>query len=418
MTAPGQRRRALLPLTAVLLALLLPAPAWAQEGDWPQWLGPQRDGSYDGPAIGADWPAAGPPEVWRRPVGEGFAGPAVADGRVLLFHRVDGREVLEGLDAASGEPLWRHAAPTAYRDDFGFDEGPRAVPVAAGGRVFTFGAQGRLSAVDLETGALLWEVDTAERFGVRKGFFGAAGSPVVEDGRVIANVGGGDAGIAAFDAASGDVLWTATTHEASYSSGVAADIGGERLAVFHTREGLVGLDPASGAVRFEQRWRSRLGASVNAATPLIIGDLIFVSASYGTGAAVFQTGGQALTALWSSDDVLSNHYATSVYHDGHLYGFHGRQEYGPSLRAVELRSGDVQWSEDGFMAGSVTLAGERLVIVRESGELLLAAAAPDGFMPLAQAQILPPVVRAYPALAGGRLYVRNTDTLVCIDLRP
>ena len=414
---PGHSRTVLLPLAAVLLAWALPLPAWAQGGDWPQWLGPHRDGQYDGPALNADWPGGGPPELWRRPVGEGFAGPAVADGRVLLFHRVEGREVLEALDAASGDPLWRHDAPTAYRDDFGFDEGPRAVPVAADGRVFTFGAQGRLSAVSLETGEPLWEVDTAERFGVRKGFFGAAGSPVVDGGRVIANVGGGNAGIVAFDAASGDVLWTATSHEASYSSGAAADIGGERLAVFLTREGLVGLDPATGDVRFEQRWRSRLGASVNAATPLVIGDLIFASASYGTGAAVFQTGGRELTSLWSSDDVLSNHYATSVYHDGYLYGFHGRQEYGPSFRAVELRSGDVQWSEDRFMAGSVTLAGDRLVIMRESGELVLAAAAPDAFSPLARAQILPPVVRAYPALAGGLLYVRNTDTLVCVDLR-
>ena len=402
---------------AVLLAVAAAVPLQAQDADWPQWLGPHRDGRYDGPAISTDWPDGGPPELWRRRVGEGFAGPAVAGGRLLLFHRVEGREVLEAFDAASGEPLWRHDAPTAYRDDFGFDEGPRAVPVAAAGRVFTFGAQGRLSAVDLETGEPLWEVDTAERFGVRKGFFGAAGSPVVEAGRVIANVGGDNAGIVAFDAASGDVLWTATSHEASYSSGVAADIGGERLAVFLTREGLVGLDPATGAVRFEQRWRSRLGASVNAATPLVIGDLIFASASYGTGAAVFQARAQQLTSLWSSDDVLSNHYATSVHHDGHLYGFHGRQEYGPSFRAVELRTGAVQWSEDRFMAGSVMLADGRLVIMRESGELVLAAAAPDAFTPLARAQILPPVVRAYPALAGGLLYVRNTDTLVCVDLR-
>ena len=410
-------RRPLLPWLAVaLLAAALPLPAQAQ--DWPQWLGPSRDGHYTGPALRTDWPDGGPAELWRRPAGEGFAGPVVAGERLLLFHRLDDREVLEALDAASGSPLWRYDSPTAYRDDFGFDEGPRAVPVVAGGRVITFGAQGRLSAVSLETGELLWEVDTAQQFGVRKGFFGAAGSPLVEGGRVITNIGGGDAGIVAFDAASGAVVWTATAHEASYSSGVAADIGGVRLGVFLTREGLVGLDPATGAVRFEQRWRSRLGASVNAATPLVIGDLIFTSASYGTGAAVFQAGGPELTALWSSDDALSNHYATSVHHDGYLYGFHGRQEYSPSLRAVELRTGAVQWSADRFQAGSVTLAGDRLVIMRETGELLIAAAAPDAFTPLSRAQILPPVVRAYPALAGGLLYVRNGDTLVCVDLRP
>ncbi len=402
----------------VWVCLLAGGPLAAQAQEWPQFLGPARDGHYSGPPLSTQWPGDRPPTLWSRAVGEGFAGPVVAQERVLLFHRVGDREVLEALDALTGRPLWRHDYPTAYRDDFGFDEGPRAVPVVSGGRVFTFGAQGQLQAVSLETGAPLWRVDTQSRFGFRKGFFGAAGSPLVDGGRVIANIGGNGAGIVAFDAASGAVLWTATSDEASYSSAVAADLGGVRHAVFFTRNGLVGLDPASGEVRFEQRWRSRLRASVNAATPLVVGDLVFVSASYGAGAAVFQVVGAGLQPLWSSDEVLSNHYATSVHHDGYLYGFHGRQEYGPSFRAVELRTGTVQWSVDGFRAGSVTLAGDRLVIVRETGELVIAAASPAGFEPLARAPVLPPVIRAYPAIADGLLYVRNGDTLACLDLRP
>lgn len=400
----------------VALAALAAGSVLVQAQSWPQLLGPGRDGRYAG-ALSASWPGDRPAELWRRAVGEGFAGPVVAAGRLLLFHRVGDREVLEALDAATGRLLWRHDHPTSYRDDFGFDEGPRAAPVVADGRVFTFGAQGHLHAVRLETGERLWHVDTRDRFGVRKGFFGAAGSPLVDGGRVLANIGGEGAGVVAFDAASGAVLWTATSDEASYSSALATDFGGRRHAVFLTRNGLVGLHPATGEVLFERRWRSRLRASVNAATPLVVGDLIFVSASYGTGAAVFRVAGPRLEPLWSSDDVLSNHYATSVHHDGHLYGFHGRQEYGPSLRAVELRTGTVQWSVDGFGAGSVTVAGERLLIVRESGELVIAAASPDGFTPLARASILPPVVRAYPAVADGLLYVRNEDTLVCLDLR-
>ena len=127
--------------------------------------------------------------------------------------------------------------------------------------------------------------------------------------------------------------------------------------------------------------------------------------------------GSAIRKVWSSDDVLSNHYASSVVHNGYLYGFHGRQEYGPSFRAVELKTGKVRWNQDRFMAGSVTLAGDRLVIVRETGELILAAASPETFRPLARAQILPATVRAFPALADGMLYVRNEKTLVCLDLR-
>jgi outer membrane protein assembly factor BamB len=213
------------------------------------------------------------------------------------------------------------------------------------------------------------------------------------------------------------VLWTATDHQASYSSPVGASFGGRRHAVFFTRGGLVGLDPATGTVRFERPWRSRSQASVNAATPLVIGDLIFVSATYETGAAVLRVNGSQLTELWASDEVLSNHYATSVHLEGHLYGFHGRQEFNPSFRAVELETGKVKWSVDRFRAGSVTLVGDRLLIARETGELLMAAASPDGFRPLAEAQILPPTLRALPAVSDGLIYLRNDDTLVCLDLR-
>ena len=393
------------------------AAGGADAQDWPQFLGPARDGRYTGAPLAVDWSDGGPRRLWSRPVGAGFAGPAVAGDRLILFHRVGGREVVEALDAATGGVLWRYDYPTTYRDDFGFDEGPRSVPVVRGGRVYTFGAQGQLHAVDVETGAGVWQVDTHARYGVRKGFFGAAGSPLVEDGRVIANVGGRRGGIVAFDAATGDELWTATTHEASYSSPAVGAFGGRRTALVFTRNGLVGLDPASGEVRFERRWRSRLGASVNAATPLVLGDRVFISASYGTGAALLRVEGGTLAEEWSGDDRMTNHYATAVEHDGVLYGYHGRQEYSPSLRAVDARSGAVRWSEDRFGAGTVTLAGDLLVILRESGELVLAEAAPDAFRPLARAAILPGVVRAYPALAAGRLYARNTDTLVAIDLR-
>jgi outer membrane protein assembly factor BamB len=249
----------------------------------------------------------------------------------------------------------------------------------------------------------------------------------VEDGRVIANIGGrtetGEpAGIVAFDAATGDVLWTAVEDEASYSSPVGATFDGRRYAVFFTRTGLVGLDPADGTVAFEQRWRSRSASSVNAASPVVIDNRIFVSAEYGPGAGVLEWDGSDLTPVWSSNDVLSTHYTTSVYHDGYLYGYHGRQEFGPSLRAVDFATGQVAWSVDQFRAGSIMLAGDRLLILREGGELVLADASPDEFRVLERAAILPPTVRAYPAISGGILYVRNSDrrdaSLAAFDLRP
>jgi outer membrane protein assembly factor BamB len=391
--------------------------------DWPQFLGPQRNGVYAGPPLATAWPASGPKKLWQKTIGTGFAGPVVAGDRLILFHRVNDEEVVDALDARTGAPRWHYAYRTTYRDDFGFDEGPRAVPVVAQNRVYTFGAEGQLHAIDFATGKEIWGVDTARRFKVRKGYFGAAGSPLVDDGRVIANVGGdGNNGIVAFDAGTGAVLWTATNHEASYSSPVGATFGGKKAAVFFTRQGLVALDPANGSVRFQKSWRSRSQASVNAATPLVVGDLIFVSATYETGAALLRVKDDALNEVWSGDDVMSNHYATSVVHNGTLYGFHGRQEFNPSFRAVDLNTGKVRWSEDRFRAGTVTLAGDTLVILRETGELVLAAASPQAFRPIVRAQILPPTLRAYPALADGLLFVRNSDTgghdsLLALDLR-
>jgi outer membrane protein assembly factor BamB len=402
-------------LVCLCASLLCPVTTAAQ--DWPQHLGPTRDGVYRGAALASSWPASGPKVLWRTQIGLGFSGPVVAGGHLILFHRVGNEEVIEALDPRNGMPRWRFAYATTYRDDFGFDEGPRAVPVVQGGVVYTFGAEGMLHALDLAKGTRLWSEDTRKRFAVQKGYFGAAGSPLVEGGKVIANIGGRNAGIVAFDAKTGKVLWTATDDEASYSSASGATIGGRRMAIFLTRAGLVGLDPADGHVLFSRPWRARAAASVNVATPLVIGDLLFVSAEYGPGAGVMQVKGSTLTDLWVSDESLTNHYATSVHHNGVLYGFHGRQEFGPSLRAVDLRSGKVRWTQDQFRAGSVLLAGDRLLILREGGELVLAAASPDAFRPLARAQVLPATVRAFPALADGVLYARNETTLVALDLR-
>lgn len=414
--------RRLIPLLLFALTLTAQTPT----SDWPQFFGPTRTGVYTGPKISEKWPAAGPKVLWRKEVGEAFAGPVVAQGHVIVFHRQNGREIVEALNPTTGAPQWKYDYATTYRDDFGFDEGPRAAPVIADNVVYTFGAEGKLSALDLATGKLIWSEDTMKRFGVAKGFFGAAGSPIVDGGKVVANIGGRDAGIVAFDAKTGKVLWTATKDEASYSSGIATNIGGKRSFVFFTRSNLVGLEPATGTVQFQKRWRALQQASVNAATPVIVndpmGDLIFVSAEYGPGAGVFRVNGATLTPLWQSDEALNNHYATPVYRDGILYGFHGRQEEGQSFRAVEFRTGKVRWSEERFLAGSVMLLGDRLLILRETGELVLAAATPEGFRPITRAQILPgPVnerVRAFPALAGGLLYARSPKTLVCLDLRP
>ncbi len=385
--------------------------------EWPQFLGPTRNGVYSGLEVVDEWPEQRSRLIWQKEIGQGFSGPVVTQKRLIIFHRLGNRETVECLDSKTGQRLWSFDYSTRYRDDFGFDEGPRSTPSIFEGRVYTFGAEGVLHCLNLETGEKVWKVDSHQKFGVKKGFFGAACSPLAEENYVLLNIGGKEgAGLVAFDRSTGKTLWTATNHGASYSSPTTARMGEIRHVFFFTRNGLVSTDPVTGKVHFQFLWRSRSQTSVNAATPLVVDDLIFLSAGYQTGAILLQLVGNNVKELWSSDDVLSNHYATSVYSEGYLYGFHGRQEYGSSLRCIKLKTGQVQWSVDRFGAGTVTLAANHLLILRENGELILAPATPKDFQTTARAQVLPATVRSYPAFANGRLYARNETTLVCISL--
>ena len=243
------------------LAAALLASSLAAAEDWPQLLGPNRNGVYNGGDLASSWPEKGPPQLWKREVGAGFSNPVVSAGRLILFHRRGDNEIVESLDAKTGEPQWKFEYPSGYRDDFGFDEGPRASPVVVAGQVYTFGAQGMLHCLQLASGKKIWSVDTAKEFAVRKGFFGAASTPLVEGSRLFLNVGGEGAGIVAFDKDTGRVLWKSTGDEASYSSPVSAAFGGEKKIVFFTREGLVVIDPATGEVSHKLRWRARMNAS-------------------------------------------------------------------------------------------------------------------------------------------------------------
>ena len=401
------------------LCFLFASRLWSS--DWPQFLGPTRNGVYPGADLAETWPKEGPRTLWQKSIGQGFSGPAVADHKVVLFHRVDDKETVNCFDARTGNNLWKFEYPTAYQDSFGFDEGPRATPSISEGRIYTFGAEGVLHCLDLATGKEIWSLDAKTKFDAPKGYFGLACSPLVEGNAVLLNLGGRDgAGIVAFNKMTGKLLWKTSEDQASYSSPTAATIQGRRYALFFTRGGLVAVDPMEGKIQFEYPWKPRMSPSVSTATPLAVGDLIFLSASYGAGAILLRVNNNTPEKVWSADHVLSNHYATSVQHDGFLYGIDGRTDPGfnpgPSLRCVELNTGKIRWQDDSIGAATVTLAGNQLLILSEKGELIRVSATPDSFQPNARAQILPFQVRAYPALADGLLYARSKDKLVCVDL--
>lgn len=404
----GPRKHAALALLLVLIGA----------ADWPQFLGPARDGTSAETGLARSWPATGPPVVWEKKVGAGWSGPVVADGRLILFHRLGDKEVVECLDAATGKEHWRHEYPATYRDDFNFDEGPRATPLSAGGRVYTLGAAGDLLCLDLKTGRRVWTRNVNDDYQVRKGFFGVGTSPLLEDGLLLVNVGGKGAGVVAFAADTGKEVWKATDDAASYSSPVAATLHGKRQVIFFTREGVLSLAPRTGEVLFRVPRRARINSSVNAAVPLVVGDLLFVSASYNVGAALFRVRPDGPPhEVWKADEVLSNHYNTSVHHGGYLYGIDGRQEYGPRLRCVELKTGKVRWTRDKFGCAVFIVADGHLLGLTEHGDLVLIEATPEAYREKARATVLAKGCRAHVALADGRLYGRDGTKLVCWRLK-
>ena len=396
--------------TLAILPLLVAA-------DWPQHLGPKRDGHSAETGLLRAWPKGGPAVVWSRPVGSGWAGPVVRGGRLVLFHRVGDTEVVECLDAATGKGVWKGEYRTRYQDDFDFDPGPRSTPLIADDRVFTLGADGDLRAWELASGKPVWDRNVNKDYSVPKGFFGVATSPVLVAGKLLVNVGGKGAGVVAVDPATGKELWKAADDPVSYSSPVVAKVAGEETAVFFTRSGLLAVTPVTGKVRFTFPWRPRLHASVNAATPIVSGDQVYLSTSYGTGAVVLDLSKAEPREVWSGDNSMSNHYSTPVLVGDHLYGIDGRQEGGRArLRCVEWATGKVKWTTEGFGCAGLIAVDGLILAAAEGGDVVAFEPSATEYKELARATVMDSPVRALPALADGRLFLRDGKKLVAVQV--
>ncbi|MFN6189716.1 MAG: PQQ-binding-like beta-propeller repeat protein [Planctomycetia bacterium] len=412
-------RHAWVPTAGLLVAFLI-APA--RGGDWPQVLGPNRNGiAAADERLAETWPAEGPPVEWRREVGAGYAGIAVAGGRAVLFSRVGDREVVEGIDAATGKTLWSDGHPTTFAPQVGGGNGPLCTPVIHGGRVIVCGAQGVLACLDVATGKRLWQRDTHREFDAPEGYFGAGSTPLVVGDHVLVNVGGSrqEAGIVAFDLGTGATAWKATAEPASYSAPVAVDIAGVAHALFVTRYQCLLVEAATGTVKWKFPFGMR-GPTVNAATPLVMaGDAadkrLLVTAAYGIGSVYASFDGKAAQTLWEGTDSLATQYCTPIVTQGILVAIDGRDDMPPAdLKAVEAATGRVLWTERGFDYGTLLSADGKLLAAKTDGELALMRADAAGMKVLARARPLAGTIRALPALAAGRLYVRDDAVLICL----
>jgi outer membrane protein assembly factor BamB len=466
-------------LVFLALFLLRTASAPAADGeDWPRFLGPGANNLSSEADLLKTWSTNGPPFLWDKVVGTGYSAPSVKGEWVVLHHRVGHEEVVEAFAATTGKSVWRYAYPSGFVDPYGYNNGPRCSPLLTSNRCYTFGAEGKLVCLELSTGKLVWQRDTAKEWMIPEAFFGVGSSPLLEGDRLIVMVGGQpNSGVVALDATTGRTLWenvgrtnwngvitlgwraenpyqwSGEEKQASYATPVAATIHGRRHIFCLMRQGLVSLNPTNGEIYFSRWFQSFANDSVNAMCPVVRDDLVLISAAYYRSGAVLlrvNADGRGFQEVWRipkhpmerdpvtrewAPTVLEIHWNTPVLHDGYLYAFSGRNEPDASFRCVEFKTGKLMWSRDErwpghpppnskaqppvYGRGSAILADGKLIALGEGGKLGLFALDPKSPEEICSFQV--PQLHfpcwAAPVLSRKRLYLRSEDRLVCYNLR-
>jgi outer membrane protein assembly factor BamB len=402
---------------AVLACYLFVSSA-AAEG-WPVYLGPRQNGTSAETGLLLDWSSDGPPRVWSKRLGPSFSPPVVAKGRLVVAHRIDDEVIVECLEADTGKTRWEFRYPSRYADSFSYNGGPRSSPTIDGDRVYTYGAEGVLTCLDLATGNKVWQRRLNAQLKAPKNFFGVGVPPIIEKDLILLNLGAPDgAGVVGVDKNTGKTAWKASDHGPSYSAPVVYTIHGRRMAVFLTQKGLLIVEPATGNVLHDFPFRSPLYYSVNAASPVVVDDVVFLSAAYTVGSIALRVTPDELTTVWRNKKSLQNHWATSIYHDGHLYGTHGRHEKDAVMRCIDWATGALRWSSPpGLGRTTFIMAQGHLLVMGERGYLALVKVTPERYVEKERVRLLDYPCWAPPVLANGLLYLRSERALLCLDLR-
>ncbi len=409
-----RRRRASAISTLVALLVLVPATGTSLAEDWPQHRGPQRDGRSSWHGLQFPWDDSGPRELWRVPIGRGFSGVSVADGRLFTLDSRKNGCYGVALDSDSGSELWRVRLDDRLEEFWG--DGPRSTPTVDGDRVYLLTGLGRLVALRAADGARLWQVDLPTAFGSALPMWGFSGSPIVFGELIVFDTGGTDRrSIVALDKYTGELRWSTFDDAISYSSPIVIPFAGRDVLVFLTGMHIVGLD-ADGRRLFAQVWG--LETPVRPATPVFVApDALFVSASYGAGGSLLRLRDAGKTidveTVWSGR-AMRNHFHATVAHQGHLYGFDRH-----ALKCIEAETGKACWSRlDGMGRGSLIYADGHLLVLTEHGRLVAVEAQPVEFHEKGSLRVFQDRSWTAPALADGRIYLRNESEIVCLDLRP
>lgn len=423
--------------------------------DWPKFLGPRGDGTSLETGILKDWSGGKLKLNWQIPVGEGYAPGTVSEGAYFHFDvktKPEGTVArLRSIDLETSETRWQFTYPSSYRDLYGYDSGPRTSPIVSEGQVFVFGVEGMLHCVNAKDGTEIWKLDTSKRFGVVQNFFGVSSCPVLHKDLLITMIGGSPAAsqklppgrldlvkpngsaIVALNRHSGDVVYEIGDDLASYSSLRIVAIHGEQVALAWLRESLIGFRPDDGKILFEFPWRAKKLESVNASTPVVVGNRIFLGECYEMGGVMLdikKVADSERKLAWTAESLwedtakreksMATHWNTPVVHRGNLYGCSGRHEGSAKLNCVDIETGKLRWSVPRLGRTSITLCDDHLIVMSERGKLSLVKATPENYELVTEydgdVRFRSPCWAA-PIVAQGKLIVRGRDKVACFELK-
>jgi outer membrane protein assembly factor BamB len=419
------------------------AKASAPTRTWPQWRGPNRDGISAETDLNVNWTADPPPVLWKQRIGRGYSSPAIIAGRLYVtdFDEPTKKERVLCLDSATGKTLWTHAYEAGESIPGGYT-GPRATPTVEDSMVYSVGHAGQFFCLGTEPKSsyhsptqtkadpknpsdgkalVFWEHDLLMEYLAKIPQWGVACSPLLDGGRVIVQFGDADTGlVAAFDARTGKEIWKGLPGPSGYSSPVVATIAGIRQIVVFNGVGADGLRVEDGERLWSFSWPTDYSANI--ASPVVAGDYVFLSSSYNAGCALIHVskgigGGLSAEPVYiKRNKLMRNHHSTCVLHDGYLYGCDSGNG---QLKCVNLRTSEDMWTSDHLAKNCAIYAQGHLIVLAEDGNVVLVEATPQGYhRKCALTSLLQgPECWALPALADGRLYVRDHHDIVCVDLR-
>ena len=396
-------------MAAVLAGVLALTVSWGRAGgeDWPQWRGPNRDGTTQESAWRATALADGPKVVWRKDVGVGYSAVSIKGKFLYTMGNVGNRDIVYGLDVATGAELWQHS----YECGTGSYAGPRATPVVDGGLVYTLSRDGHVFCLDATTGAVRWQKHLRTDLKVGLPTWGLAASPWVEGDRVLLNAG--VHGIA-LNKLTGATVWSSAPGTGGYAAPVVYRQGGKSCVAVFGAQAIYGVALKTGQQLWSYTWVTK--HNVNAADPIVRDGKVFITSGYQKGCVLLDISGDAPQVVWQNN-AMQSHFSSVVYLAGYLYGIDGNTG-GGALRCLDFKTGAEAWSQNlGF--GSLIAAGGKLVVLNERGVLIIADAVPTGFREHSRAQVLQGGKSwTAPVLCRGMIYARNDKgALVCVDMR-